>query len=426
MNVKAKSLFLALLFCIVAPFAWGGTDARPSEVRIELSSDKTEYSIFEPVILRLKVTYLGNYDSNELDPRLERVVSGYYPFWVSGPFKCPSSTYRTSAIPITGMESAVLMPGDSLERDLWLSPGALLATFTVPGDYEVWIAPEGEWVDSNRRFESAHLKIKVVEPKGVDGEAFKFAKNGYILQSLMAGRFVFNDAKNRKLFGLPTADLSNTKSAIVVWTEFVTKFQGSGYRPYVLISLCGSYYRGYARTREINETWTKDYSGKKWGKTYYSHEPDYELLLQSADLFLKDYPNHPLAYEAHYYRFCSLLGLNNRKEAEKELEAIRAFRKPLDDRAVTGGWQPNIREEILAKDNLKYLYVNTAASKLLDLWDKGLINGVPRRLDREEKPATPELADGPPFPVKHHPFQAEEIAEIFSTKWMNQNFNTCY
>ncbi len=402
--MKIKSLLFFVFLFVLARLTYGYREALPSEVRIELSSDKTEYALYEPVVLHLTVTYLGNYTSKEINSDLERVVFGYYPVWANGPFRpvahtTTPPTRKIAVMPFTGPERAVLLPGESLERDFWIYPNTGYSVTASPGDYEVWIAPEGDWVDSNRRFESNHLKIKVVEPQGKEKEAFDCAKTPQRLLCLMnhpigtMAHMMENEAK--EIYGHRNPNLTE---AIKFCQMFVHKAEGSAYHPFALFALSREYFFGWAETRKKP---TKR-------KNTFSHEPDYELLLQSTDEFIKIYPDHLLADEIHFFRLVALYGLGKKEEAAKEYDLIHERLAPLEKmlweqfrRTKGQEWEKEDYTKKLAEGPL---YVLSAAEKVKDLFENIMANGEKRKTIYD-------------FSYIEWPVQVRELEGLFKSRW---------
>ncbi len=409
--MKVKALFFFVLVFVFTSLIYGYREALPSEVRIELSSDKTEYALYEPVLLHEKVTFLGNYASQELDAKIERTVSpGYWgscPFWASGPFKpAPyqenqfTHTIGVVALPSSeGKKNAVLLPGDSLERDYWIYPNTGPSVTASPGDYEIWIAPEGDWVVPARRFESNHLKIRVVEPQGRDKEAFDYAKTPKRLLALMGGPGGIGPVTKEEIKAQPRGRAFSMKDdGIPFWQGFVRKSEGSVYHPFALFALSRAYFHGWAETRKM-PTKRKD---------TFSREPDYELLLKSTDEFIKLYPDHPLADEAHLFRLVALYGLGKKDEATKEFEVIREKHATLE-KALWEQFRKNGRrdwsdEQASAEMTKGPLYVLSAAEKMKDLFENNMVNGSKRKTTYD-------------YSYSEWPVQVRDIEGQFESRW---------
>jgi hypothetical protein len=372
-------------------------EATAAEVKVELSAGKTEYPRFEPVRLHLKTTYLGIVDSGKFDERLARNLWLFTDLRVRGPVPPPYDSLGGYGLgqgmmpEDTPIRVRAALPGDSLEADFWIFPVCLLSAL---GEYEVWIQGT-EAVGERRPYESNHVRITVVEPQGKEKEALDFTRNPKVMLTLWGGPNPGLGSQGEKeLFGKMV--LSDSHLRLPFLQAFVRKAEGSVYHPFALFSLSRNYLYGWAETRK------KD----KMGATYvYSREPDYELLLQSADEFLKLYPDHPLANEEHFFRLVAFHGLGKKDEATKEYDLIHERLAPLEkmlweEFKRSGGheWE---EEKARADMEKGPLYVWAAAKKIKDLYEKNLLLGK-----KQEDPKK-----------QHLPVQSQEVRDTFQSRW---------
>ena len=297
------------------------------------------------------------------------------------------------------MSSHIALPGDSLDADFWVFP---IGLFSAAGEYEIWIEDK-ECCWKHRVYESNHVKVTVVEPQGKEKEAFDFAKGPAQLLALMGGPIgALGSPDTKALYG---HSMFEVKYRVPFWQAFIEKARGSSYHPFALCALSRAYYLGWGQTRLKGTRYNRDYS----------FEPDYELLLQATEEFLRLYPNHPLANEEHLFRLVALYGLGKKDEAAKEFDLIHERTAPLEKmlwdeyrRSGIHQWDEEQAKSWMEKGPL---YVWGAAQKMRDLYVKDLFNGAKRVNPRANPGQT--ITETPPLV----PIQVEELAEIFQSHW---------
>lgn len=396
--VNASQALLAQVF-------FNPHNATAAEVRMELSAGKKEYPRFEPIRLHFRVTFLGVVDSSEADYRLARGINVCNALHFRGPLPPPYDTLGSYGLAQGQMpEDAPLpghiaLPGDSLDADFWIFP---ICMFSATGEYEIWIGDK-ECCWKQRTYESNHVKLTVVEPQGKDKEAFDFAKGSAQLLALMGGPIgALGSPAAKVLYG---RSMYEVQERMPFWQAFVEKARGSSYHPFALLALSRAYYLGWGQTRLKGRRYNRDYS----------LEPDYELLLQTADEFLMLYPNHPLANEEHLFRLVALYGLGKKDEAAKECDLIHERLVPIETMLWEEFQRQGGREwdSDRARDYMEEgpLYVWASARKVRDLYEKGVLNGAIRPNPRAAPGQPP--AEAPPLV----PIQVEELAKIFQSRW---------
>lgn len=403
-----KSIFLCLAMigasqaCFAQPY-FDLRHATAAETKLELSAGKLEYPRYEPVRLHLKMIFLGVVDSGQVDQRLARNLTLFTNLRIRGPVPAPYENPATCGLeqmmpedsPLSGRAA---LAGDSLEADFWIFPLALLS---APGEYELWMEGK-ECCWQNRPYESNHVRITVVEPQGKEKEALDFIKGPERLLALMGGPtgpLLPTSDKSKALYGHPVYTLTEL---MPFWQDFVHKSEGSAYHPFALFALSRAYFLGWTETG-------KKESGLKY---MYSREPDYELLLQAADEFLRLYPSHSFASEEHLFRLVALYGLGKKDEAAKEFATIHEKLDPLEKTLTeefrrNGGFES---EEGRFKETLEEckprnegtLYILGAAKKLKTLYETDMLPWGKRHKDAR---------------VTYWPVQTQELNDVFQSRW---------